>query len=232
MQEELLKAKNEITALRAELAEQDERLKSTDMHMQKLVREMNHRVRNNFQIISSLLSLQHKSTTEPLAKDALNEGRLRLQSLSLINQQLYLGDRVTTINSHLFLKQLIENLIFIYFPETKNFSYDFKVCYGYIDIDQSIPFALICNELMMILFKQSIRSNDELPPFSINLSKDENCFLMRIKVFDRLFNGVDIKDDYPFSWELINVLMQQLEGEFMIEDDDLFCFEFKFKDPI
>ena len=87
-----------------------------------LMKELHHRVKNNLQIISSLLSLQSFRIKDPAALEAVKEGQHRIEAMSLIHQRLYIQDNSTQINIHEFISDIAESLMQAYGYNSTNFS--------------------------------------------------------------------------------------------------------------
>ncbi|MFD2573579.1 sensor histidine kinase [Spirosoma soli] len=112
---------------------------------QELVKEQNHRVKNNLQVVSSLLSLQSKRLTDEAAKKAVEESRLRVQSMAILHQRLYDGDRLAQVHLEEFIQELVEGVLKAYgFP-----SVDTRLEIDDITLpaDKAVPLGLILNEL-------------------------------------------------------------------------------------
>lgn len=113
---------------------------------EELVREQNHRVKNNLQVVSSLLSLQSKRLTDEAARKAVEESRLRIQSMAILHQRLYDGDRLAAVNLDEFVRELVGGVL-------KAFGYpSIRVNVAVKDItleaDKAVPLGLILNEVV------------------------------------------------------------------------------------
>lgn len=113
-----------------------------------LLKEIHHRVKNNLQVISSLLYLQSQHTSDSLAIQALNEGRNRVQSMGLIHQNLYQDGHLTGVNIKTYIEKLISSLMDSYQIKPKRISWSTDLPDKTVKIDTMIPLALIINELI------------------------------------------------------------------------------------
>ena len=97
-----------------ELAEKNELISKQLSEKNLLLREIHHRVKNNLQVVSSLLNVQSQFLTDDNAKLALDEGRNRVKSMSLIHQNLYSGENLTSIDVKSYFEKLVSELFASY----------------------------------------------------------------------------------------------------------------------
>lgn len=114
---------------------------------QALIGEVHHRVKNNLQVISSLLSLQGRQLAGTGAREALRVSRARVEAMGLIHQRLYHGEEVTTIYLPDYLRELSESLLDTYRLDHR-VDLDCRVDEVDLDVDQAISLGLIVNELI------------------------------------------------------------------------------------
>ena len=95
------------------LRQKNQRIKKQDAEKEVLLKEIHHRVKNNLQIISSLLNIQSRSLTDAVAKEAMQVSKNRVHSMSLIHQKLYDRDNMTGILMSDYLPALVLSLIHI-----------------------------------------------------------------------------------------------------------------------
>lgn len=124
-----------------------------------LMKELHHRVKNNLQVISTLLELQQENVTDKGAKDAINESASRLRSILLIHQQLYTGDQLTEVECAQFASDLMIQIkaIFSYPGQTITFNNMQQVV---LDVDTSIQVGLMLNEMITNSFKYAFPNAD------------------------------------------------------------------------
>lgn len=112
-----------------------------------LVREIHHRVKNNLQTVSSLLSLQERGITDEKAKEAVSDSRLRVKSMALIHQDLYQENDLTGVQMRAYVEKLATSLITSY-GMTEHVSFNNEVQDLGLDVDTAVPLGLILNELV------------------------------------------------------------------------------------
>jgi len=174
-----------------------------------LLKEVHHRVKNNLQTISSILSLQAKTIEDPLAKKILLEGTDRIKSMSLVHQRLYEKGRFNNVTFKDYATQVIENLISSYsLKKSVTFTID---SVEQVDIDFAITLGLILNEVVTNSLKYN---TSEKTPLQIDLSfvKTPTNFELNISDNGIGFNTKNIETKKTLGIRLINILTQQLEG--------------------
>ena len=124
-----------------------------------LMKELHHRVKNNLQVISTLLELQQENVTDKAAKDAINESASRLRSILLIHQQLYTGDQLTEVDCAHFAAELMAQVkaIFSHPGQRITFSNMQQVV---LDVDTSVQLGLMLNEMITNSFKYAFPGAD------------------------------------------------------------------------
>ena len=142
---------------------------------EELVKEQNHRVKNNLQIVSSLLSLQAKRLSDEAARKAVEESQLRVNSMAIIHRRLYDGDKLVSIDLSEFIPELVGDVLNAYGYTNVQTRLDI----GPITLaaDKAIPLGLILNELTTNACKYAFPYTD-MPIFSIQCYQKNN----RIKI--------------------------------------------------
>jgi len=183
--------------------------------VETLIQELHHRVKNNLQIVSGLLSLQSIRTEEETARQVIDEGRTRLDAMALIHQKLYINDSFTMID----IKDYIVNLTTL-LAESFGFSNEnitTRISPGsiYLDVDYAIPMGLIVNELVTNAFKHADAANRNDLKIQVDLhNKGEKH--MELVIADN-GNGSEDKmftaNKASFGLSLVNTLVKQLDGK-------------------
>jgi len=176
-----------------------------------LLREIHHRVKNNLQLVSSLLTLQGQSIDDKMALKAINEGKSRVRSMALIHQDLYQNENITSVSAQTYLSKLCNELFQTYNIKEEQVRLKTAIQDVYIDVDTLIPLGLILNELVTNSLKYAF-PDDRKGQIEILLKEDENQLIVRVKD-----DGVGYKPDEvrsnSFGSVLIGSLIQQLDGQ-------------------
>lgn len=173
-----------------------------------LLREIHHRVKNNLQIISSLLNLQSRYVTDEQAVNAINEGKSRVKAMSLIHQKLYQKDNLTGIEMPSYIQSLVDSLFQSYGVHAKQVKFISKVENLRLDVDTAIPLGLILNEWVTNALKYAfVTTPGNLTIFLFQQNKE-----MVLKVQD---DGEGFKSNAKsdgYGMRLVNSLARKLKG--------------------
>ncbi|MEZ4757823.1 MAG: histidine kinase dimerization/phosphoacceptor domain -containing protein [Flavobacteriales bacterium] len=131
----------------AELAQKNAVIEQQLREKELLVREIHHRVKNNLQTVSSLLSIQGRGITDEKARQAVNDGRLRVKSMALIHQDLYREGDLTGVRMKEYVEKLAGSLLSSY-ASSDRVELRCEVEDLSLDVDTAVPIGLILNELI------------------------------------------------------------------------------------
>ncbi len=201
------------------ITEQQNRLNIALTDKDILLREIHHRVKNNLQVVSSLLNLQSNYISDNIALEAINEGKNRVSSMALIHQNLYQEDNLTSINSKEYFDDLIENLFDSYNIEEENINLTKDIEDLDIDVDTMIPLGLIVNELVSNTLKHAFKDIQYKGSISVNLKEAENVLTLTISD-----NGIGMSEDHflssdSFGNKMIKAFKQKLNADIKIIND-------------
>ncbi|UPK70969.1 histidine kinase dimerization/phosphoacceptor domain -containing protein [Chitinophaga filiformis] len=123
-----------------------------------LVKEIHHRVKNNLQIVMSLLNTQAAFLDDKDALNAIRESRYRMQAISLIHQKLYQSDNVALIDMSTYINELV---VFLKdgFSDVNRIKFDLQIAPVKLDVSQSVPVGLILNEAITNAIKYAFTGN-------------------------------------------------------------------------
>lgn len=185
---------------------------------ESLLREIHHRVKNNLQMVSSLLSLQTKNTKSKAAIVALEEGKSRVKAMALIHQKLYQNEDLSFIEMQSYIESLINSVQSVYKKGGHNISITIDAEGTELDIDRAIPFGLILNELVSNSFKYAFPDSDENGQIYIHLRKNGDQGF-----FEYTDNGVGLPEEVDertnssMGLRLINRLVNQLQSKLNVD---------------
>jgi two-component sensor histidine kinase len=193
-----------------------------------LLKEIHHRVKNNLQLVSSLLTLQGQSITDDIALKAINEGKSRVRSMALIHQDLYQTDNITSVSAQTYFLKLCNELFDTYNIKKDQIKLITHIEPLYLDVDTLIPVGLIINELITNALKYAF-TGIEKGTIEISLKEANNS--LKLNVND---NGVgyDLNqlNAESFGNKLIRSLIQQLDGNLETKIDNGTKVSMTFKD--
>lgn len=195
------------------IAEQKFIIENSLVEKDSLLKEIHHRVKNNLQMVSSLLSLQTKNTRSKAAIEALEEGKSRVKAMALIHQKLYQNDDLSVIEMQGYIESLINSIQSVYKKGGHNINITIDAEGVELDIDRAIPFGLILNELVSNSFKYAFPNDDSDGKIYIHLRKING----QEGFFEYTDNGIGLPTDTEeranssMGIRLMNRLANQLQ---------------------
>lgn len=191
-----------------------------------LLSEVLHRVKNNMNIITSLLNLKKMTAHEEETKLALDDCKNRVYSMALVHENIYSSESNVGLNFKDYIENLVREIAYSFGGEVM-YEIQFDLEDLQLDLNTSIPCGLIINELITNSFKYG-RSNDKPLIIQIELKQREEHVYLRIKD-----NGPGISEELlnsakSFGLELIQGLSEQINGEMKITTENGFQYELLF----
>lgn len=195
-----------------------------------LLKEIHHRVKNNLQIISSLLNLQTKKIEDKAMLSAMADGQNRVMAMALIHQKLYENDDISSINFMDYTSQLLNQTAGLY-PELSNVKRKVVANDIELDIDTAVPLGLILSELITNAYKYAFKNLEGA--ITISLEQKEHNYIL--KVHDSgpgLPHDFDLSTTSSIGLRLVRRLSRQLYGNSSYEYKSGTCFIITFKDTL
>jgi two-component sensor histidine kinase len=210
--------------------EAEEKLKTSLLEKEILLREIHHRVKNNLQIISSLLNLQSRHIEDKLALDMFQESRNRVRSMALVHEKLYRSDDLAEVDFCAYIQSLVRHLFMSYGVNSKRIDLNVDVKDIFLDINTSIPCGLIINELISNSLKHAFTGRAQ---GTIHVSmRPENNSKFKIVIKDDgvgLPESLDVTQSESLGLQLVTMLVEQLQGKLSIVNKKGTSFEIVFE---
>ncbi|PHI18428.1 hypothetical protein CEQ90_17915 [Lewinellaceae bacterium SD302] len=201
-----------LSSLSAEISAQNDRLNI-------LLGELHHRVKNNLQLISSLLRLQARKTSDQSVKSALSVGQRRVEAMSIIHQRLYQQENLTVVDLQSVFSELVQRTDFAYRPGLTPIQANIQLDVRHLDATHAVPLTLIVNELVTNSFKYAF-GELSTPGITMSLS----CLPSGKLCFGYSDNGpgfqVGSQPTAGFGTQLIHSLSGQLGGSNEFKSDE------------
>lgn len=197
----ILKAKNEALQIRNEEKE-------------VMLKEIHHRVKNNLQVVISLMRLKVHELTDQETKDHYQETINRVMAMAKIHERIYQSTELNNIDLEYYFKDLSQTLLHSYETDKKvDFVYNITV--DRMELERSVPLALIFNELFSNSLEHAFE-HTENPKIELNLYVDDNTLS-----FQYCDNGTwkEVDERKSFGLELIDALVGQLDGKLVFEKE-------------
>ena len=182
------------------------------------------------QIISSLLSLQSSTIENQDMRDIFNESQNRVKSMSMIHEQLYQTDDLAKIDFKIYVNGLIKSLFQIYSPGWAPIRWVVDVEDVKLNLETAIPCGLIINELVSNSLKHAFKEGSD-GKIMVKMRKDDETITLIVAD-----NGVGLPKDFniekatTLGLKLVKTLVNQLEGEMVINTDNGTSFNITLKE--
>ncbi len=197
-----------------------EQIKKALLEKEVLLKEIHHRVKNNLQIISSLLNLEAGKSQDDSVQNIISASQNRIKSMALIHEKLYQSKEFSRVDFPGYIRSLLDSLLLTYTDDSRFVTPQLDLSPLYLDIGTAIPLALIINELVSNSLEHAF-PDDRNGVISIGLKKAGNGDYT-LSVSD---DGVGIPDDLDLEntktlgLQLVNMLTQQIGASTEIDRD-------------
>jgi two-component sensor histidine kinase len=208
-----------------------------------LLKEIHHRVKNNLQIISSILNLERGRAADQQIRDALQDSQNRIRSIALIHEKLYQAHDLARIDLSEYMRELTHYLLRLYRGGGATITPTIRAEPAWLGIDMAVPCGLILNELISNALKHAFPPGWGIPPdgddppqqpeICVELRTGQGHQLMLI-VADNgvgLPPGLDLAHTDSLGMELVNILVGQLHGRLEIRNQNGAEFQVTFAAP-
>lgn len=198
-----------------------------------LIKEVHHRVKNNMQVIISLISLQASRQSDDRLRDILNECQNRVRTMALVHEKLYNSDNFTSININAYMKSLVPMLMTSYRIDKTKINVGIDALDTYFSLNTAIPLAQLVNEVLSNVFKHA---------FSKGISGEVRISLFPDSVISGRYiltisdNGTGLPPGVTFpqgghlGFQLIDALAKQLKGEISFSSERGITVQVAFSD--
>ena len=205
------KSNQQLKVLNAELATKNTLLDKRNAENELLLKEIHHRVKNNLEVVSSLLALQSAKISDPNVQEAMQASQNRVMSMGIIHQRLYQGEQLAAIEMRDYFTNLSQSILDS-FDANGRVKIDCSMPELILDIDTAISVGLITNELLTNSLKYAFVGK-KTGTINISLTRpNDDSFLLRVsddgigKIMGELAKGTG------FGTQLIELLTRQLDG--------------------
>ncbi len=187
-----------------------------------LLSEIHHRVNNNLQLILSLINLHNEERPEDGVPPLLREIQAEVHSMALVHEQLYKSETVNKVNMHDYINNLFYSLLDIHDVAVTSVSFSLMAEHCYLELEKATPVGLILNELTSASLTVKKPTDNEPREIRIELH-NENENHLHIIIEDEIIFTL-LKEFEPGTTatglQLVYILIEQLDGEVLFEEDD------------
>ena len=213
------------SALEQLVGEKDTLIREKDW----LVKEIHHRVKNNLQIVISLLNTQAEYLESPAALSAIIESRERMEVIAIIHQTLYQAENNSLVRVRVYIYELVDNLQ-EGFANARDIHFQLDIADIVLDIGQSVPLGLLLNEAITNVVKYAYPTGER---GTVNISlQPTDAEWIELKMADNgkgLPPNFDWKNSSSLGLQLMNLLAQQLNGTLCLINNNGLEITLKFK---
>ncbi|WP_311953737.1 tetratricopeptide repeat-containing sensor histidine kinase [Mucilaginibacter terrae] len=210
---------NVLKVQQNEIQSQNRQLNQLVGEKEWLIKEIHHRVKNNLQIISSLLNTQSAYLNNEEAKTAIRDSQNRMQAISIVHQKLYQSNDLATVEFKLYLEELVQSICDS-FRSKLNVKFKFDVIEAYLSTAESVPIGLMLNEAITNSIKYAF-AQTQYPQITVSLARAaDGMYILTIKD-----NGQGLPEDFDMynctslGINLMVGLTEQLGGTFSINSN-------------
>ncbi|MFC1898119.1 PAS domain S-box protein [Candidatus Cloacimonadota bacterium] len=178
-----------------------------------LLKEVHHRVKNNMQVISSMLKLQSRYVKDKDALELFKNSQNRVKSMALIHERIYKSPDLASVNFEDYVKSLVVSLFMNYGVNMNNVSFETNIAAIPVNMNQAIPLGLIINELISNALKHAF-PNDRKGKLSITFSKnndDKHELIIKDNGIG-FIQDIDVDNPETLGMQLVYALTSQLQG--------------------
>lgn len=204
-------------------------LENSLVEKELLIKEVHHRVKNNMQVISSLLSIQAEGTGDEVYSSLLNESQQRIKSMALIHETLYQSKDLLKIDFQEYIESLTNSLSRSYTVPGVSVFVDVNVENVLLDLATAVPCGLVINELVSNALKHAFHDKEETGIIDIDFISTDCSYDLRIA--DNgvgLPSGFDLSKNTSMGLEIVTILTDQLEGTLSAYNDGGAVFQIQF----
>lgn len=210
----------------------DRKIRDALKEKEVLLKEVHHRVKNNLQVISSILSLQTGYVTDEKTLDVLRESQNRIKSMSYIHETLYQTADFSSIEFSEYIKVIAKNLIHSYTFSSKRVKLETDFDNISLSLDQAIPCGLIANELISNALKHAFKK-EKAPIIAVSIKEIEGKIVLSVSD-----NGIGLPKDFDYrnynslGVQLVYTLAEQLDAEVVVKSSGGTTFLVTFEQAI
>jgi len=190
----------------------EEQIKASLKEKEVLLKEIHHRVKNNLQIISSMLNLQAKSIKDPKALEMFRESQNRVRSIALVHEKSYQFKGLSRLDFSDHVRSLVSHLFRSYGVHSDRIALRIHVEDVYLGIDTAIPCGLIINELVSNSLKHAFPEGKGEISIDLQRQHDDHYMLVVRDNGDGLPKDLDFRNTETLGLQLVNTLTDQIGG--------------------
>jgi len=203
-------------------------IKEKNSEKEILLKEIHHRVKNNLQIVYSMLNMQSRQVDDKSARKVLSEGKSRVMAMALIHKVLYESENLNEVNIKEYVNSLIENISSVYANDNKVIEVCIEAKDILLNLDLAIPLGLILNELLTNSYKHAFVNMDS-GSINISIEKKNELYYFRYKDNGVGLKNEDINGHKTLGMRLVSRLSNQINANAILKSNNGVEVTFNFK---
>jgi PAS domain S-box-containing protein len=209
----------------------EDRLQSSLSEKEVLLREVHHRVKNNMQVISSLLSLQSRRIQDPEVQEMFQESQRRIRSMALVHERLYQASDLSRIEFSQYLRNLAGHLFHSYQVSSNRVRLRLDTEAVFINVNTAIPCGLIVNELISNALKHAFPEGRTGEVAIELLRQPGDTYVVRVSDDGVGYPpGLDFRNTETLGMQIVNTLVNQIDGAIEFSGDKGTAFAIRFQE--
>lgn len=216
----------------SQYTEQTEKISISLQEKEHLLKEIHHRVKNNLQTISSLLSLGRKKIKDESVADVLQESQNRIHAIATVHEILYKSDRAGRVDMSTYIRFLTDSLIDGFGDLATGIVIERKIEPLFFVMDTAMPCGLIVNELVTNAIQHAFHEIQGVKKITITLHRDNiGSIVLRVIDNGKGFDKEHQNDTVSVGLKLVNILTKQLDGKIQVDTEHGTSFQITFNAP-
>ncbi len=193
-------------------------LRASDEEKGVLLKEIHHRVKNNMQVISSMLNLQSREVEDPKVLEVFRDTQTRIRSMALVHEKLYQSKDLARIDFRSYLQTLIVHLFHAHRTDSDRVRSEMTITQSSLDINTAIPVGLIVSELVSNALKYAF-PDERKGRIRVGLAPAPDNKLVLTIADDGigLPADLDVRETESLGLQIVNMLVEQLDGELEVD---------------
>ena len=197
-----------------------------------MLQEIHHRVKNNLQVICSLLNLQTQGSPDPKITEIMKESQNRVKSMALVHENLYQSQNLSKISLETYVRELTNNLLRSYRSKMSQIKIHVAIASIYLDIDTAVPCGLIINELVSNALKYAF-PDQESGEIKVKVTQNTEKSIT-LTITDNgmgLPHEINVEQTQTLGLRMVKTLTRQISGTLTVSRETGTSFNIHFPQP-
>jgi PAS domain S-box-containing protein len=195
----------------------EEQIMASLKEKEVMLKEIHHRVKNNLQVISSLLSIQSRYLADPRDAKLFQESQDRVKSMALVHEKLYQSSDLASIDFSSYIERLVTNLFRSYSGNNGNVNLHMDIRDIFLNVDTAVPCGLIVNELVTNALKYAFPGGRD-GTVTVSMRIEGDYYVLEVSDDGvGMTPGFDIEKSQSLGLQLVTMLVSQIDGKIMTD---------------